>query len=245
MKKLLVTVILCFMAAAVAVTLALVAVTIKVWFDAPGEQPATFAKDANRNGQAAYERRDFAAAIRWFKRAADQGFPNAQHNMGLLYERGDGVSRDSREALRWYRKAAAHGFVPSQLAVGTLYESGRAGMPVDHVEAMRWFLRAAARGDPTAQAVVGWHYVIGVGVPKDYAEAMRWSVRAANQGSAVAQSNVGLMYDNGWGVPMDPGEAVRWYLKSANNKEENNDASAMARFSIGLHADILAEVRAH
>jgi TPR repeat protein len=65
--------------------------------------------------------------------------------MGLLYERGDGVSRDSRESLRWYRKAAAHGFVPSQLAVGTLYESGRAGLPVDHVEAMQWFLRAAAR----------------------------------------------------------------------------------------------------
>ena len=29
----------------------------------------------------------------------------AQYNVGLMYQRGDGVARDDTEAVDWYRKA--------------------------------------------------------------------------------------------------------------------------------------------
>jgi TPR repeat protein len=48
-------------------------------------------------------------AVKWFRRAADQGDPDAQYNLGLMYEKGRGVSQDDAEALEWYRRAEDQG----------------------------------------------------------------------------------------------------------------------------------------
>ena len=53
--------------------------------------------------------RDDYEAARWYRAAAEQGNPNAENNLGVLYESGRGVPRDKREALRWFRAAAAKG----------------------------------------------------------------------------------------------------------------------------------------
>jgi len=37
---------------------------------------------------------------------AEQGDAVGQYKLGVLYERGDGVSEDKKEAARWYRRAA-------------------------------------------------------------------------------------------------------------------------------------------
>ena len=42
-------------------------------------------------------------------RAASQGLANAQYQLGLLYERGEGVPRDDAAAARWYQEAARQG----------------------------------------------------------------------------------------------------------------------------------------
>ena len=39
-------------------------------------------------------------------KAADQGLPDAQNNLGLMYKNGLSVTQDFNEALKWYRKAA-------------------------------------------------------------------------------------------------------------------------------------------
>ena len=53
--------------------------------------------------------KDFAEAVKWFRRAAEMGFPSSQVNMGAFYMNGSGVEKDEAEALKWYRKAAANG----------------------------------------------------------------------------------------------------------------------------------------
>ena len=53
--------------------------------------------------------RDPAAAARWWRAAADQGLPQAQFNLGVLYEQGQGVTVDYVEAAKWYELAAAQG----------------------------------------------------------------------------------------------------------------------------------------
>lgn len=45
-------------------------------------------------------------AARWYKKAADQGFAEAQCNLGLRYVAGRGVTHSHAEAARWLRKAA-------------------------------------------------------------------------------------------------------------------------------------------
>lgn len=48
-------------------------------------------------------------AVRWFRKAADQGHAEAQFNLGNCYYNGEGVALDRAEAVRWLRKAADQG----------------------------------------------------------------------------------------------------------------------------------------
>ena len=55
---------------------------------------------------AAYDRGDYATAVRGFLVHAEQGDATAQFNLGLMYDKGEGVLKDEAEAVRWYRLAA-------------------------------------------------------------------------------------------------------------------------------------------
>ena len=48
-------------------------------------------------------------AARWFKNAAEWGLAEAQYELGRLYARGRGVTRDLPQALHWWKKAAVQG----------------------------------------------------------------------------------------------------------------------------------------
>ena len=51
----------------------------------------------------AYNRGDYAEALKLFRPAAEQGIASAQYNLGFIYENGDGVAEDAAEAVKWYR----------------------------------------------------------------------------------------------------------------------------------------------
>ncbi len=54
-----------------------------------------------------------------FRVWAMQGYANAQYNLGLMYDNGQGVVQDYAEAVRWFRKAAEQGDAKAQFNVGT------------------------------------------------------------------------------------------------------------------------------
>ena len=64
--------------------------------------------------------RDDTEAVRWYRRAAEQGDVLAQYNLGWMYENGRGVGRDRVEAVRWYRLAAEQGDADAQRALDRL-----------------------------------------------------------------------------------------------------------------------------
>jgi uncharacterized protein len=47
----------------------------------------------------AYDRGDYATALRVLRPLADQGYAEAQSNLGLMYENGNGVTQDFKEAV--------------------------------------------------------------------------------------------------------------------------------------------------
>jgi TPR repeat protein len=49
-------------------------------------------------------------AVRWYRASAEQGYAEAQFNLGEMYEEGRGVARDIAEALEWYKKACENGW---------------------------------------------------------------------------------------------------------------------------------------
>ena len=40
---------------------------------------------------------------------AEQGYANAQYNLGVCYYNGEGVERDYEQAVYWYEKTAEQG----------------------------------------------------------------------------------------------------------------------------------------
>ena len=164
---------------------------------------------------AAYERQDYATAMRLLLPLVDQGIADAQYNLGVMYYKGQGVPQDYAEAVKWFRKAADQGKADAQNNLGVMYAEGQ-GVPQDYAEAAKWYRKAADQGIAEAQNNLAHMYAEGQGVPQDYAEAAKWYRKAADQGIADAQNNLGSMYAHGQGVPQDDAEAVRWYRKAAD-----------------------------
>jgi TPR repeat protein len=52
-------------------------------------------------------RQDYAAAMAWLRKAADQRDSKAQCAIGYMYEYGSGVEKDDQEAFRWMSLSVA------------------------------------------------------------------------------------------------------------------------------------------
>ena len=129
-------------------------------------------------GVRAHERGDYATVLREFRLLADQGHAAAQHNLGVMYAKGQGVPQDYARAMQWYRRAADQGHADAQSNLGVMYAKGQ-GVPQDHTQAVQWYRRAADQGHAAAQYNLGVMYAKGQGVPQDYARAYGWFSLAA------------------------------------------------------------------
>jgi TPR repeat protein len=157
----------------------------------------------------AFHRGDYEAAYRLIKPLAEKGLPEAQFNLGLLYDTGQGVPQNYAEAATWYRKAAERGNAKSQYSLGRMYEAGQ-GVPRNYAEAATWYRKAAEQGFDEAQYNLGSMCYKGQGVPQSYDEAATWYRGAAEQGNARGQYKLGMMYYRGRGVPKDFVLAYMW-----------------------------------
>ena len=67
---------------------------------------------------------NLAKALKWYRRAADQGHPEAQHNLALMYATGTGLAQDLAQARTWLRKAADQGLILAQVRLAATYQHG-------------------------------------------------------------------------------------------------------------------------
>ena len=86
------------------------------------------------------------------KAKAEQGDASAQFNLGLMYDKGEGVLEDDKEAVKWFRKAAEQGYAIAQLNLGGMYYNGK-GVLEDYATAYAWFNIAAANGGVNAREI--------------------------------------------------------------------------------------------
>jgi len=92
----------------------------------------------------ALDRGDYKTAYRLIKPLAEHGLPEAQFNLGLMYDKQRGVPQDFAEAVKWYRKAAEQGNAEAQYNLGMMYFAGL-GVPKDYALAHMWFYLATSR----------------------------------------------------------------------------------------------------
>lgn len=123
---------------------------------------------------------------------AEKGDASAQLELGGIYLKGEGVTKDMTEGLKWISKAAEQGNVEAQMKLGGIYISGK-GVLKNSIEAAKWYMMGAEQGDPAAQCQIGRMHLTGAGVPKDDVEAYKWANLAAVQGNPAAKKVIAFL----------------------------------------------------
>ena len=102
------------------------------------------------NAMVASMNKDYQKAAELLQKEAEKGNPQAQTNLGLFYENGQGVKQNNNKAVELYRKAAAQGYALAQSNLGNMYIQGK-GVKKDKRKAYLYWSEAAKGGDKNAQ----------------------------------------------------------------------------------------------
>ena len=122
---------------------------------------------------------NYSEAVRWYRKAAEKGHPDAQNALGFRYLQGEGVGRDPAEALKWFSKAADQGNAEAENNLGWMYSNGT-GVPRDLAKAASLFRHSAEKGHPDSMRALGDQYLRGEGVTRNPVEAHMWYSLAAD-----------------------------------------------------------------
>ncbi len=158
------------------------------------------------DGVVAYDRGDYATALRLLRPLAEKGNADAQYKLGQIYDSGDGATKDTVEAAKWfaeamkqYRKAAAQGDAKAKEKLGDMYVVG-AGVPQDSTEASKWYREAAEQGNGDAAWSLGLltEALRQEARQDDKSEVQKWILKAAELGQVDAQRDLGRTYTHGY-----------------------------------------------
>ena len=181
-------------------------------------------------------------ALRWFRKAAEQGHVEAQYWTGLYYRSGlEVVAKDKAVADVWFSKAAAQGHTGAMRSLGRYREAADLGDPraqynlgdqsieKDPAEAMGWYLKAFNNAD----SLDGWAstagkaayqiakmYEEGKGVAQDDDTALSWLFRASEKGDPEAPWDIASRYAKGLGLPKDAKVAADWYVEAESRGQD-------------------------
>lgn len=169
---------------------------------------------------------DESEALKWYRRAAEQNFPQALAMIGWYHLQGKGgLISDFDKAIPYLHSSATNGVIIAQKVLGGLYETGEIVGETNKLKACQFYSMAAAKGD--AEAMFGLYRLYsegGDGLTASKSVAHGWLQSAAEKGNAKAQSKLGSLYL----VEKNYDEALRWFFKAA----EQGDAPA--QFNLGL-----------
>ncbi len=181
---------------------------------------------------------------------AQGGDAEAQYNLGVMYDNGEGVAENPKVAFRWYYRAGQAGHVLAQATLGGMYMFGEEGVVGHNPEAaFRWFSKAAEGGNVEAQHNLGVMYRRGVGVDRDLEAAFEWHARAAEGGNVEAQATLGVMYlfrdelyrfEEEAVASADPEAAFEWFSKAAEggDVEAQHNLAWMYRLGLSVGRDL-------
>ncbi|RUP49930.1 hypothetical protein BC936DRAFT_140948 [Jimgerdemannia flammicorona] len=174
------------------------------------------------------KQQDYAKAMELFRKAADMGNAEAQHNLGVLYGSAKNGPVDFAKALHYFKMATSQslfqlsgvprlGVALAHNALGNYYSNGL-GVERDLDKAFQHYQLSAAGGDPFGMSNLGVAYVEGRGTPVNMPKAIEMYTKSAEKNHPVAQYNLGSIYALGkHGVEKNIRLARDWYTKAAAN----------------------------
>lgn len=140
--------------------------------------------------------KDPKLAAQYFNMSANQGNPDAQYKLGMLYMTGVGVEQNYFSAIRYFSQAAQQGQTLARYHLGTLNKDGL-GTPKNCNSAVRFFKYVVEKASWLSAMDQAYEsYTKG----NDYHTALSIYHQLAELGVEVAQSNAAYMFDRGYGV---------------------------------------------
>lgn len=177
-------------------------------------------------GCSPYNRRQ---TIKWYTKAARQGYTKAQKSLGMLYTQIPCPDYD--KGIYWLKKAAPKGDVEAQMRLGYVYYMSSSTVE----KAIYWYKKAARLKNTVAMVKLGKLYE-----GYNYDKAIYWYKKAMSLGNSygsLALSDLYFIAQNASeediknyqkeGVPKDIKKSDQYSLISANQ------GNAEAQFSVG------------
>jgi TPR repeat protein/S1-C subfamily serine protease len=172
--------------------------------------------------------------LKALEKRAQQGYAEAQWELGNRYKNGYGVQKDTTNALVFFQKAADQGDALALEELGRAYRYGE-GVGRDLGKAETLFWKAYNANNDSADLnldLLAAAYTKGDGVPKNVPRAIniyKKLIESSSRFSILGEIDPGCradelarIYREGDGVPKDMAEAAKWYRKAA----EQGDADA-------------------
>ena len=108
------------------------------------------------------------------KKSAENGDPEMQGVLGVMFLNGVGVKRDVKQARKWLRTAAMNGDAYAPFYLGIVLIGGEEE-PENFPEGVKYFRKAAEQGYSDAQALLAMAYRDGgKGLAPDPIQAFTW-----------------------------------------------------------------------
>lgn len=171
-------------------------------------------------------RGEFKAAIEQFRPLVAEGYSPAQYQMGLVYQQGYGVPKDTIKALELFELSAKQNYPDAQFELALIYTEGKL-VKQDLKKAFALTHKAAKKDLASAQFNLALMYYNGDGVKQDDFKASRWYQRAADQNYALAQFNLALLYSEGRGVEKSIEMSYVWNTIASWNSYPNANKSRL------------------
>lgn len=234
--------------------LSILAIVLGVYFLSPS------AADYNEKADVLFDQMAYAKAFNYYRKAAEKEDGHAYYRLGILYQKGWGVTASESKAVEYFQKAADKQDPGGQCELAYHYFDQH-----DYEEALTYAEKSASQNVADAAYLLGHLYEQGKGVEVDLKKAFSWYEKAAPQndeakinmaifclhGKGTEQNYkkafllfdelakkemtdsynfLGYMYDNGLGTSEDEAEACHWYRKGA----EADDRVAQYNLAVAL-----------
>jgi tetratricopeptide (TPR) repeat protein len=117
--------------------------------------------------------RDGEEAKKWYRRAAEGGYADAQNSLGSISQ----AEHRYVDAIEWYQKAADQGHTIALNNLAYMYDLGL-GTAQDRRRAFDLYMKAANQGEPEAMFNIAVVYAAGQLGNKDLSQSYIWTLRA-------------------------------------------------------------------
>ena len=205
-----------------------------------------FWTDELKKGRKAYNKGDYGKALKFFRRASEDGSPVADWFLANMFRLGLGVKRDHAIAHSYYERVAG-AYEPDEmggkrlrLAVDSrlrLADYLRVGIPDASLKAnpslaAKHYLRIASTyGHPGAHFALGVMNIRGEGMKKNEQQGLKWLTAAAKKRHPEAQAYLGDLYWSGKIVAKSETRAFMWYILARETARPEEHAQIIARYN--------------